>query len=106
MDQTEDEALRQQLVAETAKIAWKELQVFFAQGKVFHVSAELDLVETAVTISTDDSESVKQWLDKGLVAPVSDAQARQWFENDILVWTVVVKPWVLVQNTREAVLAV
>ncbi len=103
---TDDEDLRQQLVAETAKIAWKELQVFFAQGKVFHVSADLDLIETAVAISTDDSASVKQWLDKGLIAAVSDAQARQWYEHDILVWTVVVKPWVLVQNTREAVLAV
>ena len=54
-------------------------------------------------MSKDDSETVEQWMQSGLIAAVSDEQARQWFDNDILVWSVVVRPWILVQNLREAV---
>lgn len=103
MDTPEETDLRQQLLSETSKIAWKELQVFFAQGKTIHIASSLDLMDVAVSISQDDSARVKNWMDTGLIANVSDDQARQWFDNDILVWTVVVKPWVLVQNIKQAV---
>ena len=98
-----DEELRQKLVAETSRIAWKELQVFFAQGKTVQVASPLDLIDVAIAISEDDSATVKAWMDDGRLAAVSDDQARQRYDNDILVWTVVVKPWVLVQNVKEAV---
>ena len=98
-----DDELRNKLLTETSKIAWKELQVFFAQGKTVHVSSKLDLIDAAESISKDDSETVQQWMQSGLIAAVSDEQARQWFDNDILVWSVVVRPWILVQNLREAV---
>lgn len=103
MTDAADEELRQKLVTETSKIAWKELQVFFAQGMTIHVSSRLDLIDVAVSISRDESETVKQWMQQGLISNVADDQARQWYDNDILVWSVVVRPWVLVQNTREAV---
>jgi hypothetical protein len=103
MDTSAETGLKQQLLAETSKISWKELQIFFAQGKAIHASSQLDLLDVAACISTDDSPQVKQWMDDGLLAPVSDEQARLWFDNDILVWAVVVKPWVLVQNLKDAI---
>ena len=103
MSPDDQQDLRQKLVNETSKIAWKELQVFFAQGVTVHVSSRLDLIETAVRISEDDAASVDTWMQQGLLAPVSDEQARQWYDDDILVWTLVIKPWVLVQNLKEAV---
>jgi hypothetical protein len=93
--------LKQEIVSETAKIAWSELQRFFAAGKAIHVSVDLDLVEVALQISNDNSEIIRQWMDKGKLAPVSDDQARYWIESDATVWAVVVKPWVLVQDIRE-----
>ena len=93
--------LKQELHAETAKIAWSELQRFFAAGKAIYVSAQLDLVEVALQISNDNSELVRQWMDNGSIAPVADAQAKEWIGNDATVWAVVVKPWVLVQDTKE-----
>ena len=98
-----DSGLKQNLLAETSKIPWRELQVFFAQGRTVHISAQLDLIDVAIAMSRDDAAQVEQWMRSGQLAQVSDDQARQWYEHDILVWSVVVKPWVLVQNIRDAV---
>lgn len=93
--------LKQAIHSETSKIAWSELQRFFAAGKAIYVSLDLDLVEVALEISNDNSDRIRQWMDKARLAPVSDDQARYWIDTDSTVWAVVVKPWVLVQNLKE-----
>lgn len=89
---------RAKINSETAKIAWSELQRFFAAGKVMRVAGHLDLVDVACALEQDDVESVRQWTDALELAPVSDAQARDWVAADVLLWAVVIKPWVLVQE--------
>lgn len=86
---------------ETARIAWKELQRFFASGAAIYVSDGLDLVEVAFQFSEDNKLQVERWLVQGQVARVSDAQARAWFEADVEMWAVVVSPYVLVQPLRQ-----
>jgi hypothetical protein len=83
---------------ETAQIPWKELQRFFAGGSAVFVSNDLDLVEVAHQFAIDNKTQVAQWLQNQQVALVNDQQALQWFTDDALVWAVVIKPWVLVQN--------
>ncbi len=39
-------------------------------------------------------------LDSGLVDTVKDTQAAEWYEQDALVWALVIKPWVLVQPIK------
>jgi hypothetical protein len=85
---------------ETARIAWKELQRFFASGSAIAVSEALDLVEVAFQISEDNMEQVAAWMRTGQLARVSDAQALAWYEADAEVWAVVVRPYVLVQADR------
>lgn len=92
---------RDEILSETSTIAWSDLQRFFAAGKAVYVSADLDLIEVAMQFSNDNSDLVRQWLDKGKIAPVSDDQARCWIDTDSTVWAVVVKPWVLVQEMKE-----
>lgn len=82
---------------ETAQIAWKELQRFFANGTAIYVSPELDLVDVAHQFSIDNKNQVAQWLETGQVSRVSDQQALTWYEEDALVWAVVIKPWLLIQ---------
>ena len=89
---------RTKINSETAKIAWSELQRFFAAGKVMQVDRGLDLVEVACALEQDDLESVHRWTDALELAPVSDAQARDWVTADAWLWAVVIKPWVLVQE--------
>lgn len=92
------EILRAKINLETSQIAWKELLRFFASGTVVEVSPELDLVDAATRISADDKAQVEQWLAAGKIGKVSDDQARIWLESDATLWSVVVKPWILVQH--------
>ena len=91
------EVLRAKLTLETSQIAWRELQRFFAAGTTIAVIAELDLIEVAIQISQDNKVLVERWMREGRVGKVSDEQAIAWFEADAMLWTVVVRPWVLVQ---------
>lgn len=86
---------------ETARIAWKELQRYFASGAALFVSDGLDLVDVAVQISKDNKAKVTQWLEAGQIARVTDAQALAWYEADADVWAVVVRPYVLVQPAEK-----
>lgn len=98
----EHSMLRARLNGETARAPWTDLQRFFASGNVIVVQDGLDLIEVAMCFANDDSARVAAWLHDGSVARVSDAQAGQWLEANAMVWTVVVKPWLLVQQQKEA----
>ena len=91
------EFLHAEINSQTARMHWKELLRFFATGTVIFVSEELDLVDVGVQISLDNKAAVAQWMEEKRVGPVSDEQARIWLDADASLWTVVVKPWLLVQ---------
>jgi len=96
-----EEIYRTNVNLETAQIAWKELQRFFASGMAVHVSSELDLIEVAFQMSKDNAEYIQQWMDSGKIGKVDDEQAATWIEADAMVWAVVVKPYVLVQSAHQ-----
>ena len=91
------EISRTKVNRETSRIAWKELQRFFASGAAIFVSDDLDLVEVAFQFAQDNKVQVESWLLTGKVGKVADEQAAAWVEADTTVWAVVVSPWVLVQ---------
>ena len=93
--------LRDEIHSETSKIAWSELQRFFAAGKVIYVSVDLDLIEVAAQVSSDNSSQVRQWMEKGKISQVTDDQAKCWIDTDATVWAVVLSPWILVQDLKE-----
>lgn len=104
MSETNDidkETLRTKLNQETSKIAWKELQRFFASGSLVAVTETLDLIDAAFAMACDDKAQVEQWLATGEMAKVSDQQARDWFRQDATLWAVVIRPWILVQEARD-----
>ncbi len=96
--QQDRELQRAKINSETAKIPWRELQRFFAAGKVMHLATGVDLVDAAYAMQQDDIEKVSAWAAAGQLGPVADEQARDWFERETSLWAVVVKPWVLVQE--------
>jgi hypothetical protein len=98
----QDNILRAELNAETAQMAWKELLRFFAAGTVIFIGKELDLVDVALHMSRDDKDVIAQWLEQGGIAKVTDQQAKAWLEADLMLWTVVVRPWILVQPEKAA----
>ena len=94
------DALRAKINGETARMQWKALDRFFAAGAVIAVSSDLDLVEVAYRIASDDKDAVVRWMAESRVSRVSDEQASAWTQADVSLWTVVVKPWVLVQQEK------
>jgi len=86
---------------ETAQIAWRDLQTFFAGGSVIYVKDGLDLVEVAFQVSADNAEQVREWVTASEIGQVIDEQALAWFEADALVWAVVARPYVFVQSGSE-----
>lgn len=98
-----DEILHTKLNLETSQIPWSELLRFFASGMVIVVARELDMVEVAVQMANDNKQVVMQWLDQGLIVKVSDEQAQAWLDGNASLWTVVVKPWILVQEEKPQI---
>jgi hypothetical protein len=103
MEVTENhgEIFRAKVNLETAQIAWKELQRYFASGAALAVAADLDLVEVAYQMSQDNAAQIQQWMAAGQFGKVSDEQAKGWLAADEILWAVVVSPWVLVQPVRK-----
>ena len=86
------------IIAQTAKINWQELERFYAQGKLILVDESLDLVEVGYSISLDDATKVIEWMESGLLKKDFNDQAKEWADTNAKVWSVVIKPWVLVQK--------
>jgi hypothetical protein len=96
-----EKELASELVLETARIRWHELQRFFASGNAIAVDESLDLIHVATQITQDNAAQVKIWMESGLVDAVKDSQAKVWYEQDEIVWALVIKPWVLVQSKKS-----
>lgn len=97
-----DDILSAKINLETAQIPWHELQRFFASGNAIAVDPSLDLTQVARVIAQNDAEQLKNWMENQQVDAVTDAQAQTWLAENITVWAVVIKPWVLVQPIEEA----
>jgi hypothetical protein len=93
--------LHDRLNRETARLHWHELLPHFASGNVVAVDAGLDLIDVAVRVSLDEAARIKQWMDDGMFGRISDAQASAWLNDDPALWTVIVKPWILVQPAKS-----
>lgn len=98
MNQFNDEELHQALNLETGQISWAELQRQFASGRVIKISTDLDLVKTAMKFVRDDKEAIEKWISEEKIQPATDSDALDWHEKQADFWSVVVAPWVLVQE--------
>ncbi len=90
------------LNGETARVQWRELERFFAAGRLVHVAPGVDLVEAAARMARDDVAWFAPLQRAGRIGRVSDAQAKAWHEQDASLWAVVVRPWILVQPEVQA----
>ncbi len=86
---------------ETAQIGWKELERFFAGGRLISVKDSVDMIRVAQLMEADEVPAIQAMLDKKEIERVTDEQAKIWAESDPLLWAVVVKPWILVQHRRS-----
>ena len=93
-----DDELRAHLHGETSKLPWVDLEKHFARGVVFKVAKGTDILDVAIVMSRDDKDTLKKWIDDGIVSGAEIEDAKKWHESSASLWTVVVVPWVLVQE--------
>lgn len=86
---------------ETAKISWLELQRFFAGGKLLLLDSRQDMLEVAASLVANDVQRLQELIDGDLLVHPSDEKAKQWVADDAVLWALVLKPWVLVQESIE-----
>lgn len=98
MTDSQDDELIRKLNQEASKIPWSELLRFFAAGKAVAVDPQLDLIQVAISFSNDRAEEIQSLMAEGKIGQVKDEQAKQWLDDNQLVWAVVIAPWVLVQR--------
>lgn len=90
--------LRQKLNLETGQLPWSELQRYFARGVVVVADPQLDLIEVAAAFAEDDKRRIEQWIQHTQLARANDEHALNWSEQQPDFWSVVVAPWVIVQE--------
>ena len=57
-----------------------------------------DLIAVACEFARDNKSAVEQWLKEGAIFQPSDEDSLNWLDRNSLHWSVVVAPWVLVQD--------
>ncbi len=97
-DKLSGDELRAKLNLETGQLSWPELQRHFARGVVIVVAGDMDLIEVAATFAEDNADKTEQWITAGKIRRASDDDARDWDIRKALLWAVVARPWVLVQE--------
>ena len=93
-----DEVLYAKINLETAKIPWKELERFFAAGRIISVDDSVDMIQVATLMAADDTMAISDMLEKKQIGRATDEQAKIWSDSDASLWAVVVRPWILVQQ--------
>ena len=93
-----DFELVQKLNLETGQLDWPELQTFFARGIVIVVDREHDLIEIAKLLHADNKSSIESMIENGGLVRANDDHARDWLAREPVFWSVVIAPWVLVQE--------
>lgn len=101
----EAEDVQVELMKQTAKISWRELQRFFASGKVIEVVKGVDLVSVGVALVEDNTSLFEGWTSQELVRPIPDTVAAELVEEDAHVWALAIAPWVLVQRISDTPVA-
>lgn len=91
-------SLYQSINLECSTANWEDLERFFASGELISVDGKLDLIEVAYEMSMDNTEKISPWMKSGHVNQVNDKQAMAWQKENTQLWTVVIKPWILVQD--------
>ena len=97
----EPSTLYAKLLGETATIEWSVLQPFYAKGDLLWIDPALDLIEAAQAVSQDDAQKVAAWMASGVLSKVSDTQALDFSARNPQLWSVVVSPWIMIQERAE-----
>ena len=97
--QKKEQDLRSKLEAEIGPADWKVIRPHFLRGAIIIVSTELDLIDVAVKVAKDDTDSIKIWIEEGKLTKPFPEDAKMWEDEKKELAALVVEPFVLVQDS-------
>jgi hypothetical protein len=103
MNPNNEQELRQKLAAEVDQAPWSALVRHFAFGRVYIVRAPWNLVDAALALHQDATETVKEALrQKNLEQPTA-AEVQVWQDTNPSFDMLVISPFVLIQSKDQQV---
>ena len=97
----QEQNIRSKLEAEIGPADWKVIRPHFLRGAIIIVSPDLDLIDVAVKVAEDDTTSIKVWIEDGKLTKPFPEDAKRWEEEMEEVTSLVVDPFVLVQDSAK-----
>lgn len=94
---TPKEELIMKLNGETAVVAWKEIERFFAKGNLLLIEQGVDLINCAADLSLDNAEAIKPLIDSEKIQRMPVEFVKDNCQPETEFWSVVVAPYVLAQ---------
>lgn len=94
---TPKEELVMKLNGETAIVAWKEIERFFAKGNLLLIEQGVDLINCAADLSLDNAEAIKPLIDSEKIQRMPIEFVKENCQPETEFWSVVVAPYVLAQ---------
>lgn len=90
--------LKKKLSDELETAEWEILKPHHQRDAVIIVDPDLDLIDVAARVGSNDLKQVANWMKDGRVSKPSPEQIATWTESPTTPFLfVIVQPWVLIQ---------
>lgn len=93
--------LREKLRLESGVAEWALLREHIERDAAIIVTTDLDMIEAAYQIARDNTAQVRQWLNDGQLIKPAPEQIIAWQSSEPSFSSVVVAPFVLIQEIRH-----
>ncbi|MGB3300828.1 MAG: DUF2288 domain-containing protein [Phormidesmis sp.] len=82
-------------------VQWQWLEPQLKRDAVVIVNPHLDLAEVGVAVATDNAQAVEHWITEQLITKPNAQQLTRWRQDNKRFASLIVQPYVLVQDTLE-----
>ena len=90
---------REVLALSVDEAEWNYLRAHLERGGLILVDDDLDLVDAAVKVASDDTGPIEKWISAGKIGKPSETQIHAWDENRQKKFAMlIISPYVLIQE--------
>lgn len=92
---------KEELALSIDEAQWDWLRAHLERGGLILIDNALDLAEAAVKVANDETQSIEQWVNRGLISKPSESQIKSWDDNKEKVFSMlIISPYILFQERR------
>ena len=97
MDEKESENLFEKLKNDIDKAKWDLLEPHHQRGAAFIISQDLELEAVGLAMARDESNYVREWIQKEKLLPPTEEQIEVWSEDETEFNYLIIQPYVIFQ---------